>query len=145
MINKLRPNPGARKPKKRVGRGHGAGTGKTAGKGHKGQLARSGNKPGPAFEGGQTPFFQRIPKRGFTNINKKEFAIVNLNELNVFNDGDVVTPEVLLEKRIIRKVKSGVKVLANGPLEKKVTIKAHAFSKEAIEQINQVGATFEVI
>ncbi len=145
MINKLRPNPGARKAKKRVGRGHGSGSGKTAGKGHKGQLARSGNKPGPAFEGGQTPLFIRIPKRGFTNVNHKEFAVVNLKDLNVFEDGDVITPEVLLERRIIRKLLSGVKVLANGPLEKKVTIKAHAFSKQALEQINQVGATAEVI
>lgn len=145
MINQLRPNPGARKAKKRVGRGHGSGSGKTAGKGHKGQLARSGNKPGPAFEGGQTPLFMRLPKRGFTNVNHKEFAVVNLKDLNVFEDGDVITPELLLEKRIIRKVLSGVKVLANGPLEKKVTIKAHAFSKQALEQINQVGATAEVI
>lgn len=145
MINELRPNPGARKKRKRVGRGHGSGWGKTSGKGHKGQLARSGNKPSPVFEGGQTPLFQRLPKRGFTNINHKEFAIVNLKDLNVFEDGDVITPEVLLDKRIIRKLNSGVKVLANGPLEKKVIIKAHAFSKQALEQINQVGATAEVI
>lgn len=145
MINELKANPGARKQKKRVGRGHGSGSGKTAGKGHKGQLARSGNKPGAQFEGGQTPLFQRLPKRGFTNINHKQFSIVNLKDLNVFDDGDVVTPEVLLQKRIIKKVNDGVKVLANGPLEKKVTIKAHAFSKQALEQINQVGATAEVI
>ena len=119
MINELRPNPGARKKKKRIGRGHGSGWGKTAGKGHKGQLARSGKKPSPVFEGGQTPLFQRLPKRGFTNINHKEFAVVNLKDLNVFEDGDVITPEVLLEKRIIRKLNSGVKILANGPLEKK--------------------------
>lgn len=145
MINELKANPGARKKKTRLGRGRGSGKGKTSTKGHKGQLARSGNKPGPVFEGGQTPLFQSLPKRGFTNINHKVFSVVNLKDLNVFEDGDVITPEVLLERRIISKVNSGVKILANGPLEKKVTIKAHAFSKQALEQINQVGAIAEVI
>ncbi len=145
MLKDLKPNEGARKPRRRVGRGTGSGMGKTSGRGHKGQLARAGRKPSPVFEGGQIPLFQRLPKRGFTNINKKEFAIVNLGDLNTFNDGDVITPDVLLEKRIIRKLKSGVKVLANGTLEKKVTIKAHSFSQQALDQINQVGAIAEVI
>ncbi|NLN50581.1 MAG: 50S ribosomal protein L15 [Acholeplasmataceae bacterium] len=145
MLKDLKPNEGARKPRRRVGRGTGSGMGKTSGRGHKGQLARAGRKPSPVFEGGQIPLFQRLPKRGFTNINKKEFAIVNLGDLNTFNDGDVITPDVLLEKRIIRKLKSGVKVLANGTLEKKITIKAHSFSQQALDQINQVGAIAEVI
>ncbi|CCV65274.1 MAG: 50S ribosomal protein L15 [Paracholeplasma sp.] len=145
MLNELRPNEGARKSRKRLGRGIGSGTGKTAGKGSKGQNARSGGGVRLGFEGGQIPFFQRLPKRGFTNVNRKEFAIVNLTQLNVFNDGDVVTPEVLLEKKIIGKLQSGVKVLANGTLEKKLTVKANHFSKQALELIQQAGGTAEVI
>lgn len=145
MLNELRPNEGARKNRKRLGRGAGSGTGKTAGKGSKGQNARSGGGVRLGFEGGQIPFFQRLPKRGFTNVNRKEFAIVNLTQLNMFNDGDVVTPEVLLEKKIIGKLQSGVKVLANGTLEKKLTVKANHFSKQALELIQQAGGTAEVI
>lgn len=144
MLHELKPNEGARKSRKRVGRGIGSGHGKTSGKGHKGQLARSGS-PRPGFEGGQLPFFQRLPKRGFKNVNHVEYATVNLKDLNVFNDGDVVTPEVLLEKRIIRKLESGLKVLAYGTLEKKLTVRAHAFSKNALDAINQVGGKAEVI
>ena len=144
MLHELKPNEGARKSRKRVGRGIGSGHGKTSGKGHKGQLARSGS-PRPGFEGGQLPFFQRLPKRGFKNVNHVEYATVNLKDLNVFNDGDVVTPEVLLEKRIIRKLESGLKVLAYGTLEKKLTVHAHAFSKNALDAINQVGGKAEVI
>ncbi len=145
MLNELKPNQGARKTRKRVGRGVGSGKGKTSGKGHKGQLSRSGNKPSPVFEGGQIPLFQRIPKRGFKNINHIEYSVVSLDKLNVFNDGDIITPEILLEKRIIRKLRSGVKILANGSLEKKITIKAHAFSQGALELIKQAGAVAEVI
>lgn len=145
MLNELRPVEGARKKRKRLGRGPGSGTGGTSGKGDKGQLARSGGGPRPGFEGGQIPFFQRIPKRGFTNVNAKKFAVVNLSDLNVFEDGDVVTPDVLLAKRIINKELSGIKVLANGNLDKKLTVKANHFSKAAISAIEKAGGTTEVI
>lgn len=145
MLHELKPVEGAIKKRKRLGRGIGSGTGKTAGKGHKGQKARSGNQPRPGFEGGQLPFFQRIPKRGFNNVNRKEFRVINLDDLNVFNDGDVVTPEVLLNSKLIKKTLSGVKVLANGTLEKKLTVKANHFSKAAIAAIEKAGGTAEVI
>jgi large subunit ribosomal protein L15 len=145
MLNELRPVEGARKSRKRLGRGPGSGTGKTAGKGSKGQLARSGGAPRPGFEGGQLPFFQRIPKRGFKNVNRKEYAVINLSDLNQFKDGDVVTPEVLIQYRLVNKIKSGVKVLANGTLEKKLTVKANLFSKAAQEAIEKAGGTVEVI
>lgn len=145
MLNELRPTEGARKTRKRIGRGPGSGTGKTSGKGHKGQLARSGGRPRPGFEGGQLPLFQRIPKRGFKNINRKEFAVVNLSDLNVFENGEVITPEVLIARNILKKVKSGVKVLANGTLERKLTVKANYFSKAAEEAIKQAGGSVEVI
>ena len=145
MLNELRPVEGARKSRKRLGRGPGSGTGKTSGKGHKGQLARSGGAPRPGFEGGQLPFFQRIPKRGFKNVNRKEFAVVNLSDLNQFNDGAVITPEVLIQHRLVNKIKSGIKVLANGTLEKKLTVKANHFSKAAQEAIEKAGGTVEVI
>ena len=144
MLSNLQPNT-PRKNRKRIGRGIGSGTGKTAGKGHKGQLARSGGGPRPGFEGGQLPLFQRLPKRGFNNVNHKEYAIVNLRDLNVFEDGDVVTPEVLLERRIISKHKDGVKILVYGSLTKKITVKANLFSKNALTAIESVGGTAEVI
>lgn len=144
MLSNLQPNT-PRKNRKRIGRGIGSGTGKTAGKGHKGQLARSGGGPRPGFEGGQLPLFQRLPKRGFNNVNHKEYATVNLRDLNVFEDGDVVTPEVLLERRIISKHKDGVKILAHGSLTKKITVKANLFSKNALTAIESVGGTAEVI
>jgi large subunit ribosomal protein L15 len=145
MLNELRPVEGARKSRKRLGRGPGSGTGKTAGKGSKGQLARSGGAPRPGFEGGQLPFFQRIPKRGFKNVNRKEYAVINLSDLNQFKDGDVVTPEVLIQYRLVNKIRSGIKVLANGTLEKKLTVKANLFSKAAQEAIEKAGGTVEVI
>jgi large subunit ribosomal protein L15 len=145
MLNELRPVEGARKKRKRLGRGPGSGTGGTSGKGDKGQLARSGGGTRPGFEGGQLPFFQRLPKRGFKNVNRKEFAVINMSDLNLFNDGDVVTPEVLIAKNVLKKLQSGVKVLANGNLEKKLTVKAHAFSKSAEEAIVKAGGTVEVI
>jgi large subunit ribosomal protein L15 len=145
MLNELKPVEGARKSRKRLGRGPGSGTGKTAGKGDKGQLARSGGGTRPGFEGGQLPFFMRIPKRGFKNVNRKEYAVINLSDLNQFNDGDVVTPEVLVQHRLVKKMKSGVKVLANGTLEKKLTVKANLFSKAAQAAIEKVGGTVEVI
>ncbi|BCR35348.1 50S ribosomal protein L15 [Mariniplasma anaerobium] len=145
MLNELRPVAGARKKRKRLGRGPGSGTGGTSGKGDKGQLARSGGGPRPGFEGGQLPFFQRLPKRGFKNVNRKEFAVINMSELNLFNDGDVVTPEALIAKNVLKKLQSGVKVLANGNLEKKLTVKAHSFSKAAEAAIVKAGGTVEVI
>ena len=145
MLNELKPVAGARKNRKRIGRGTGSGTGKTSGKGHKGQLARSGGGTRPGFEGGQLPFFQRLPKRGFKNVNRKEFAVVNMSDLNLFNDGDVVTPEVLIAKNVLKKLQSGVKVLANGNLEKKLTVKANSFSKAAEAAIVKAGGTVEVI
>ncbi|GBU10708.1 50S ribosomal subunit protein L15 [Erysipelotrichaceae bacterium] len=142
-LHELQYEEGARRPRKRVGRGPASGTGKTAGRGHKGQNARSGGGVRPGFEGGQTPLFRRIPKRGFTNIFRKEFAIVNLETLNVFEDGTIVTPELLIEKRIVRKLESGVKILGNGELTKKLTVKAHKFSDSAKTAIQKAGGTVE--
>lgn len=144
-LHQLAPAPGAKKEPKRVGRGIGSGLGKTAGRGHKGQKARSGGGKGPQFEGGQTPLVRRLPKRGFTNIFKKEFAVVNLRDLNRFSDGDVVTPQELLERGIIKDVKDGVKILAEGNLEKSLVVKAHRFSKQAISKIQDAGGKAEVI
>ena len=145
MLDNLKPVPGARHSKKRLGRGPGSGTGKTSGKGSKGQWARTGGGVRPGFEGGQLPFFQRIPKRGFNNYTRKEYAIVNTQDLNLFEDGTIITPEILLQTKIITKVLSGVKVLAYGRLEKKVTVKANKFSDSAKEAIEAAGGTVEVI
>ena len=145
MLNELKPVPGARHAKKRIGRGTGSGHGKTAGKGNKGQNARSGGGVRPGFEGGQIPLFQRLPKRGFKNINRKEYAIVNLCDLNQFDNGTVVTPDLLIDAKIIKDIKSGVKILGCGTLEKKLTIKAHKFSASASEEIKRAGGTAEVI
>ncbi|MCM3444065.1 50S ribosomal protein L15 [Metabacillus halosaccharovorans] len=144
-LHELKPAEGSRKTRNRVGRGIGSGNGKTAGKGHKGQNARSGGGVRPGFEGGQTPLFQRLPKRGFTNINRKDYAIVNLDVLNRFEDGTEVTPEFLLETGVLSNVKSGVKILGNGQLEKKLTVKANKFSASAKEAIESAGGTAEVI
>lgn len=144
-LHELKPNPGTRKERKRVGRGMASGHGKTSGRGHKGQKARSGGGVRLGFEGGQTPLFQRLPKRGFTNINRKEFAIVNLDALNRFEDGTEVTPELLLETGVISKLKSGVKILGKGQIEKKLTVKAHKFSASAKEAIEAAGGKTEVI
>ncbi len=144
-LHELKPAEGSRKTRNRVGRGTGSGNGKTAGKGHKGQNARSGGGVRPGFEGGQTPLFRRLPKRGFTNINRKDYAIVNLETLNRFEEGTDVTPELLLETGIVSNVKSGVKILGNGQLEKKLTVKANKFSASAKEAIENAGGTAEVI
>ena len=145
MLNELKPVEGARHSRKRIGRGTGSGHGKTAGKGNKGQNARSGGGVRPGFEGGQIPLFQRLPKRGFQNINRKEYAIVNLCDLNVFDNGTVVTPDLLIDAKIIKDIKSGVKILGCGTLEKKLTIKAHKFSASASEESKRAGGTAEVI
>ena len=143
-LSYLQPAEGSVKSDRfRRGRGHGSGNGKTAGKGHKGQKARSG-APRPGFEGGQMPLFRRLPKRGFTNINSKEIVSVNVGKLDVFEDGAVVTIEALMEKGIIRHTKDGVKILGNGELTKKLTVKANAFSAGAKEKIEAAGGTVEV-
>ncbi|MFY0761043.1 50S ribosomal protein L15 [Metabacillus dongyingensis] len=144
-LHELKPAEGSRKTRNRVGRGTGSGNGKTSGKGHKGQNARSGGGVRPGFEGGQTPLFRRLPKRGFTNINRKDYAIVSLDKLNLFEDGTEVTPELLLEAGMISKVRSGVKVLGDGKLEKKLTVKANKFSASAKEAIEAAGGSAEVI
>lgn len=141
----LQPAEGAKRSPKRVGRGIGSGMGKTSTKGHKGQKARSGGGKGPAFEGGQTPLQRRLPKRGFTNIFKREWVEVNLEKLNIFDNGTEVTPEILLEKGIIKKLADGVKILGNGTITKKLTVKSNGFSKSAVEKIEKAGGKAEVI
>ncbi|GGH74816.1 50S ribosomal protein L15 [Compostibacillus humi] len=144
-LHELKAAEGTRKNRNRVGRGPSSGNGKTAGRGHKGQKARSGGGVRPGFEGGQMPLFQRLPKRGFTNINRKEYAIVNLDKLNRFEDGTEVTPELLLEEGVVSKLNAGIKVLGNGAIEKKLTVKAHKFSASAKEAIEAAGGKAEVI
>jgi large subunit ribosomal protein L15 len=144
-LHELKPAEGSRKERKRLGRGIGSGQGKTAGKGHKGQNARSGGGVRIGFEGGQTPLFRRLPKRGFTNINRKEYAVVNLDVLNRFEDGTEVTPELLIESGVVKNEKAGIKILANGNIEKKLTVKAHKFSSAAKEAIEAAGGNTEVI
>ncbi len=138
-LHELKPQDGSRHTRKRVGRGHGSGNGKTSGRGHKGQNSRSGGGVRPGFEGGQTPLFQRLPKRGFKNFNRKEFAIINLDDLNRFEDGTNVTPELLAEMKIIKDQKHGIKILGNGELEKKITVSAHKFSASAKVKIEAAG------
>ncbi|WP_108671999.1 50S ribosomal protein L15 [Peribacillus acanthi] len=144
-LHELKPAEGSRQERKRKGRGIGSGNGKTAGKGHKGQNARSGGGVRPGFEGGQTPLFQRLPKRGFTNINRKDYAVVNLDTLNLFEDGTEVTPALLIETGVVKKEKAGIKILAKGKVEKKLTVKAHKFSSAAKEAIEAAGGQTEVI
>jgi large subunit ribosomal protein L15 len=144
-LHELKPAPGSRKKKKRLGRGIAAGQGKTAGKGHKGQNARSGGGVRPGFEGGQTPLYRRLPKRGFTNPNRVEYAIVNVSVLDRFEDGTVVTPELLMQEGIVKNLKDGLKVLGEGELSKKLTVKAHKFSQSAVEKITAAGGSTEVI
>ena len=135
-----------RKATKRVGRGAGSGMGKTSTRGENGQKSRSGASIKPWFEGGQSPLYRRIPKRGFNNARFRiEFATINLSDLNRFNDGDVITPELLKEKGIIKKELCGLKVLGNGTLEKKLTIRANRFSSSAVTKIENAGGTAEVI
>lgn len=144
-LHDLSPGKGAKKARKRKGRGMGSGLGKTSGRGHDGQNSRAGGGTRPGFEGGQNPLIRRVPKRGFANIFKKDIAIVNLDTLNVFEAGTVVTPELLIEKGIVKKSKDGVKVLAKGEIQKALTVKAHAFSIAANEKITAAGGTVEVV
>lgn len=144
-LEELKSPPGANKRVKRVGRGTGSGHGKTSTRGHKGQKARSGGGVRPGFEGGQMPLQRRLPKRGFTNIFKKEYAIVNVRELNSFEDGSEINPEVLLNLGLINSTKDGVKILGDGELEKKLTVRAHKISRQAEEKITARGGRVEVI
>ena len=144
-LNELTYTEGARQTRKRIGRGHGSGNGKTAGKGHKGQNARSGGGVRLGFEGGQTPLARRLPKRGFTNFTRKEYAIVNVEALNRFENETVVTPELLIDCGLVKKELDGIKILGEGALEKKLTVKANKFSKAAVASIENAGGTVEVI
>jgi len=144
-LHEMHYTDGARKDIKRLGKGPGSGQGKTAGKGHKGQNARSGGGVAIGFEGGQTPLYKRIPKRGFTNMNRKEYAIVNIEQLNKFENGAEVSYETLKAAGLVKKMLDGVKVLGNGKLEKKLTVKCHKISKSAKEAIEQAGGTVEVL
>lgn len=144
-MHELSPAFGSTKEAKRIGRGHGSGNGKTAGKGHKGQKARAGHGMRPGFEGGQMPLQRRVPKRGFNNIFAKEVTAVNVSALEVFEDGATVDAAALKEKGIIKTADKAVKVLGNGKLTKKLTVKLNAFSASAAEKINSVGGKAEVI
>ncbi len=144
-LDELKPAPGATKKAKRVGRGVGSGSGKTSGKGHKGQKARSGGVKGAGFEGGQMPLQRRLPKRGFTNIFRKEYSVVNVADLDKLAGSDPLTPETLMQKGLIKDVKAGVKVLGMGALKSKLVVRAHKFSKSAVEKIQAAGGKAEVI
>lgn len=144
-LHDLSPALGSTRDSKRIGRGHGSGNGKTAGKGHKGQKARAGHGMRPGFEGGQMPLQRRVPKRGFNNIFAKEVTAVNVSALEVFEDGATVDAAALKEKGIIKTADNAVKVLGNGKLTKKLTVKLNAFSAIAAEKINSVGGKAEVI
>ncbi len=143
-IHELKPAQESR-VRKRKGRGIGSGLGKTSGKGHKGQKARSGGGVRIGFEGGQMPLYRRIPKRGFTNIFRKEYAIINISDLDIFENGTEVTPELLKEIGLVKNTKSGIKILGNGELTKQLTVKAHKFSKTAADRITASGGKVEVI
>ena len=144
-LHELSPAEGSVKPAWRKGRGPGSGNGKTAGKGHKGQNARSGGGVRPGFEGGQIPLYRKLPKRGFNNRFAKEYAIVNLDPLNSFNDGDTVNLEALMSCGKIKKALDGLKILGNGEITKKITVQAKVFSKSAKEKIEAAGGKAEVI
>ncbi|NLL19261.1 MAG: 50S ribosomal protein L15 [Clostridia bacterium] len=144
-LHELKPKAGSRTRARRVGRGMSSGSGKTSGRGHKGQKSRSGGGVRLGFEGGQMPLYRRLPKRGFTNIFKKEIVAVNVDTLNRFEEGTEVTPDLLVESGVIKGIKDGVKVLGNGSLEKSLTVKAHSFSQQAREKIEAAGGRAEVI
>ncbi|TDF91469.1 50S ribosomal protein L15 [Paenibacillus piri] len=144
-LHELTSAVGSRKARKRVGRGIGSGMGKTSTRGHKGQNARSGGGVRPGFEGGQNPLYRRLPKRGFTNRFRKEFAIVNLSELNKFAAGTEVTPEVLFESGIVKNGRDGIKILGNGEITVQLNVKANKFSQSAVDKIEAAGGKTEVI
>ena len=145
-LHELKYNDGSVKNANRVGRGTSSGNGKTSGRGQKGQNSRSGGGVRPGFEGGQNPLFRRVPKRGFNNYNfRVRYAVINLSDLNKFEDGAVVTPELLKEMGLVKKQLDGIKVLGNGEINKKLTVQAHKFSKSAIEKLEESGSKIEVI
>ncbi|WP_440113153.1 50S ribosomal protein L15 [Paenibacillus sp. QZ-Y1] len=144
-LHELSPSPGSRKERKRLGRGPSSGTGKTSGRGHKGQNSRSGGGVRPGFEGGQNPLYRRLPKRGFVNPTRKEYAVVNTEDLNSFAEGTEVTPEFLMTNGVVKNAKSGIKILGNGDVTVKLTVKANKFSQSAVEKIEAAGGTTEVI
>lgn len=144
-LHELKPNQGATHHKKRVGRGTSSGNGKTSGRGQKGQNSRSGGGVRLGFEGGQTPLYKRLPKKGFTNPFRKEFAVVNVEDLNRYPEGTVVNPELLMKDRLVRKMLDGVKILGRGKLEVKLTVQAHKFSESAEKAIQAAGGQTEVI
>lgn len=143
-LHELKPAAGSKKAPKRVGRGTGSGLGRNAGKGEKGQNSRSGGGVRPGFEGGQMPLYRRLPKRGFTNIFAKNFVTINVDRLNIFENGTEVTPELLLETRVVSKLMDGVKILGNGNIEKSLTVKGCKFSKQAAEKVVAAGGKVEV-
>ncbi|MCM2677671.1 50S ribosomal protein L15 [Alkalicoccobacillus plakortidis] len=144
-LHELKPAEGSRKVRNRVGRGIGSGNGKTSGRGHKGQNSRSGGGVRPGFEGGQNPLYRRLPKRGFTNRTRKEYSVISLDTLNRFDAGTEVTPELLIESKTVKNVKDGIKVLGNGTLDKKLTVKANKFSATAVEAIEAACGKTEVV
>jgi len=145
-LHDLKPAQGSRATAVRKGRGTGSGLGKTAGRGHKGQGARAGGGKGPYFEGGQTPLQRRMPKRGFTNIFKKEYVVINLKQLDDrFEEGTTVTPAVLVESGLVKNVRDGIKILGNGEITKALTVKAQGFSRTAVDKITAAGGQVEVI
>jgi large subunit ribosomal protein L15 len=144
-LHELRPAEGSKKNPKRVGRGTGSGTGRNAGKGEKGQNSRSGGGTRPGFEGGQMPLYRRLPKRGFTNIFAKEIVAINVDRLNIFENGTEVTPDLLLKSGVVSKIYDGIKILGNGDLTKSLNVKASKFSKSAAEKIVAAGGKAEVV
>jgi large subunit ribosomal protein L15 len=144
-LHELRPAEGSKRNPKRIGRGTGSGTGRNAGKGEKGQNSRSGGGTRPGFEGGQMPLYRRLPKRGFTNIFAKEIVAINVDRLNIFENGTEVTPDLLLKSGVVSKIYDGIKILGNGELTKSLNIKAHKFSKSAVEKIEAAGGKIEVV
>ena len=144
-LHELSPAPGSKSKRVRVGRGLGSGLGKTSGRGHKGQNSRSGGGTRPGFEGGQRPLYLRIPKRGFTNIFAKEYVALNVVELNRFEDGAIVDPVTLIEIGLIKNVRDGLRILGSGDLTRKLTVRAHGFTKTAAEKIQAAGGSIEVI
>jgi large subunit ribosomal protein L15 len=144
-VGTLRPPRGANKRRKRIGLGMGSGHGKTATRGSKGQGSRAGSRMRPGFEGGQMPLHRRLPKRGFTNVFKKHYALVNLGDLEDFNAEENITPELLIERRVVKRLQDGLKVLADGELTRPLTISAHFFSKAAMEKIQKAGGKAQVI